>query len=214
MKGIITHTIKMGDSLQKLARAYGVRDWREIAEINELHAPYIDAVYGSEAYKDDKYVACVGDTIIIPSAEAYRLSESEQDEVEAEAYGFDLALYHDNPASGKVKGNLEYDRDVKVVSGLGNLAQQLMSRLSVKQGALLLHPEYGSNLHKYYGTRDSLAIQNKIIFEVERCLRTDFRVRDIQDLAIERVDGTYVVTARIIPIPPGKPFAWEYRLKE
>lgn len=213
MRGIVTHKIKIGDSLQKLARLYQVKDWRSIAEINELEPPYIDSVYESTVYRDNPYVACVGDTIVIPSARAYALSNRTEAEIENESYGRDLDLYDDKPVEQIVKGELRGSRDVNVVSGIANLAQQLMTLLTVKRGGLLLHPDYGSNLHLYVGNRDSIATRNKIRFEVESCLRSDFRVEDVQDIEVERYDDSYVVTAKIIPIPPHSEFDFEYKLR-
>lgn len=213
MKGIITHKIRIGDSLQKLARLYDVRDWRSIAEINELEPPYIDSVYDSTEHKDNPYVACVGDTIVIPSAKAYVLSTRSKDEIENESYGRDLDLYDDKPVEQIVKGELRGSRDINVVSGIANLAQQLMTLLTVKKGGLLLHPEFGSNLHLYTGHRDSIATRNKIRFETESCLRSDFRVQDVQDVEVEKDGDAYFVTARIIPIPPHSEFNFEYKLK-
>lgn len=213
MRGIVTHKIHIGDSLQKLARMYQVGDWRSIAEINELEPPYIDSVYESTAYRDNPYVACVGDTIVIPSARAYALSNRSKAEIENESYGRDLDLYDDKPVEQIVKGELRGSRDINIVSGIANLAQQLMTLLTVKKGGLLLHPDYGSELHRYVGMRDSIGVRNKIRFETESCLKSDFRVQDVQDVNVEKDGDAYIVTARIIPIPPHSEFNFEYKLK-
>lgn len=213
MRGIVTHRIRIGDSLQKLARLYNVPDWRSIAEINELEPPYIDSIYESKEYADNRYVASVGDTIVIPSAKAYALSDRSKSEIESESYGRDLDLYDDKPVEQLVKGELRGSRDVNVVYGIANLAQQLMTLLTVKKGGLLLHPEYGSELHRYVGMRDSIATRNKIRFETESCLKSDFRVEDVEDIEVKKDGDAYIVTARIIPIPPQSEFNFEYKLK-
>ena len=73
-----------------------------------------------------------------------------------------------------------------------------------------MHPEFGSELYKYYGKNYTQENINKIIFEVESCIRSDFRVKDIKDLNAELVDGNLIVYAQIIPIEPGKPMNFKY----
>lgn len=215
MKGIQTHTVTIGDSLQKLARMYGVHDWIEIAELNGLEHPYIDSVFGSKEYENNNNVAKIGSLLLIPGNKLVaKVDKNKDGEIESLAYGKDLDLYSDDIVEHRVKGELSEDEcDIKTVNGLGNLSQQLKSRLSVKKGALLLHPEFGSNLHLYTGKMYKQETQNKILFEVERCLRTDFRVKDVKDLTIKFENGESIVTGSVIPIDPGQPFKIKYKLK-
>lgn len=215
MKGLITHRVTIGDSLQKLARMYNIDDWRLIAEINELEEPYINSVLEDKSFRENKYVANVGDIILIPSQQAYKVASREkQEEIEAEAYGRDLDLYHGVAAQDTVKGYVTYGKDVDTVEGIPNLAQQLMSRLSVNKGSLLLHKEFGSNLYKYLGKLHSQENINKIRWEVESCLRSDYRVSDVKDLKAQVIDNNVYITAKVIPITPGKPFEFKYTLKK
>ena len=217
MKGLQTHRITHGDSLQKLARLYKVEDWRDIAIVNRLTPPYIDAVFGSTKYENDNGVAKIGDTIIIPSFKnnSQVPDRKAEKEIEILSYGEDLDLYKNDVVEHRVKGELsETGTDIKTAAGLSNLAQQLLSRLSVKQGALLMHPEFGSNLHKYVGKLDRQEDRNKALWDAERCLRTDFRVKEVADITIEKVTGGNALRARIIPIAPGEPFVIKYFIEE
>lgn len=212
MIGLITHRIELGDSLQRIAVKYGIDDWTEIAEINKLDPPYINSVFGDDSYKDNRQVAKLGDLILIPSSQAYQVSNiHDNEEIEAEAYGKDLDIYHESILDHEEKGHLQaFNSDIDIVRGLDNLGQQLQSRLSVTKGSLFMHPEFGSELYKYYGKNYTQETINKIIFEIESCIRSDFRVKDLKDLKADLVDGELVIYAQIIPIEPGKPIEFKY----
>lgn len=205
---IQTHTITIGDSLQKIARLYGVDDWRDIAQLNNLHTPYIDSVFQSTDYEDNERVAKIGDIILIPNlASNTVITKRVDEEIEALAYGIDLDLYNGETAMTEKEGALFIENnDIALAQGMSNLAQQLTIRLSTKKGALLLHPEFGSNLYKYNGKLDNTNTKNKIVFEVESCLRSDFRVKEVNNIDLETKDGAVYVVAKIVPIEPGQPF--------
>lgn len=208
MKGLQTHKISIGDSLQKIARLYEVSDWRDIAEVNGLESPYIDSVFQSQEY-EDRRVAKLGDIILIPSfsnnSQIKNIKANE--EIQELSYGLDLDLYNNEVVQNTVKGELSEElTDIKLCGGLKNLSQQLLTKLSVKKGALLLHPEFGSNLHLYMNKLDKQEDRNKIIFEIERCLREDFRVKEVKDIEIIKVKNGNYAKIKIIPIEPGEPF--------
>lgn len=214
MRGLITHRIELGDSLQRIAKKYGIDDWREIVEINQLDSPYIDSAHDEDVNYEDKKVAKLGEHILIPTSEAYSVANSsDKEEIEALAYGMDLDLYHYKTVDHDVKGHLEANQsDVDIVKGLDNLGQQLLSRLSVEKGSLFMHPEFGSRLSRFYGRNYTQENVNKIIFEVESCIRSDFRVKDIKDIDADVIDGQVIIRAKVIPIEPGKPFDFKYIL--
>lgn len=202
MNEIKTHTITIGDSLQKLARLYGVEDWIDIALVNELHSPYIDSVFQSTDHLNDDGVAKIGDIIIIPNLESSKVvSNHRNEEVESLAYGIDLNLF------GEENEELSFEiNDIALSKGLDNLAQQLKIRLSTKKGSILLHPDFGSDLYKYTGKLSKYEDRNKIVYEVEKCLRSDFRVKEVSNIEIESKNGNNYVSATITPIEPGQPF--------
>lgn len=212
MKGLVTHRVEIGDSLQRIARQYDLDNWQEIAEINRLEPPYINSIFEDDTYKDNDRVAEVGDLILIPTPQAYTIADNkDKKEIEATAYGKDLDLYHRKTVDHEIKGRLEINQaDVDTVTGLENLGQQLQSRLSVTKGTLFMHPEFGSELYKYYGKNYSQENVNKIMFEIESCIRSDFRVKDIKEIDIKVVKGQVIFNAEVIPIEPGKPFSFKY----
>lgn len=212
MKGLVTHRVEIGDSLQRIARQYDLDNWQEIAEINRLEPPYINSIFEDDTYKGNDRVAEVGDLILIPTAQAYTIADNkDKKEIEATAYGKDLDLYHRKTVDHEIKGHLEINRaDVDTVTGLENLGQQLQSRLSVTKGSLFMHPEFGSELYKYYGKNYSQENVNKIMFEIESCIRSDFRVKDIKEIDVKVVEGQVIFNAEVIPIEPGKPFSFKY----
>lgn len=213
MLGLQTHKINVGDSLQKIARLYGVKDWREIAELNNLHAPYILAAIENQEEKDPQ-VAYFGDILLIPAKKGTILPKNRNEEIEALAYGIDLDLYQEGPGNMDYKGQLEDAAgDIRLAQGLKNLAQQLTTRLSVKKGALLNHPDFGSELYKYEGRLGSVEVDNKVLFEVEHVLRSDTRVKDILDLEIEKTSRGRTIKAKIQPVEPGQPFDYQYYIE-
>lgn len=212
MKGIVTHEISPGDSLQKIARLYGVEDWREIALINNLRSPYINSVFLSEDYKDDPRVAKVGSVILIPYKNSARTIDVR--EVETATYGIDIDLYQGQPARTHEEGApSETGRDIRLAGGLENLSQQLKIRLATKEGAILKHPDFGSRLHLYRGKLNTLENQNKVRFEVLRCLNSDFRIQKVENIELITDQGNYYVRGKIYPIEPGKPFELLYFLE-
>ena len=212
MQGLITHRISVGDSLQKIARMYDIEDFREIAKLNNLKSPYIDAVLNSKEYINDNYVAKVGDIILIPTRKIYsEVTRDDKREIEALAYGIDLDIYQDQPVFTYEKGHTEREGyDIKIVAGIKNLSQQLKIRLSTKKGSILAHKNFGSNLYLYDGLLESQETNNKVKFEVESTIRSDFRVKDVRNIDVKTVRGKRMVTCEVIPIEPGQPFLFDH----
>ncbi len=215
MQGLITHRVAVGDSLQKIARIYDIGDFREIARLNNLKSPYIDAVLNSKDYINDDSVAKVGDVLIIPTQKiSSDVTRDDKKEIEAIAYGIDLDIYQDEPVFTYEKGHTEREGyDIKIVAGIKNLSQQLKIRLSTKRGSILAHKNFGSNLYLYDGLLESQETNNKIIFEVESVIRSDFRVKDVRNIKIKTVGGKRVVTCEVIPIEPGQPFLFNHYIE-
>lgn len=209
MSELRTHQVRPGDSLQKIARIYEIDYWQEVAELNQLQAPYIDSSFPVPETKE-KDVKYVGEHLIVPSTFHSVQSLKDVTEVERLAYGQDLSLYPDQLAIHHEKGTLTEGTDLQRVEGLKNLSQQLLTSLSVNKGDLLLHPEFGSDLYLMVGLKDNLATRNKIRFEIERVIRSDFRVAGVKDIEVQSINGNYQVTATVVPRPPGSPFDFKY----
>lgn len=214
MHGLKTHRITEGDSLQKLARLYSIDNWRQIAIINNLEEPYIDSVFKSKEHLNNPNVAKIGDIILLPkpNGENIHVSKRRNKEIESLAYGIDIDINGEFPVGTITQGEIEEVRDIKLVAGIDNLAQQLNTRLTTKLGSLLTHPNYGSILYRYNGRLNKPENDNKVIFEVESCIRTDFRVKDVLDVKVRHERDKRYVSCTVIPIEPGTPFKYEYIL--
>lgn len=214
MHGLKTHRITEGDSLQKLARLYSIDNWRQIAIINNLEEPYIDSVFKSEEHLNNPNVAKIGDIILLPkpNGENIHVSKRRNKEIESLAYGIDIDINGEFPVGTITQGEVQEVRDIKLVAGIDNLAQQLNTRLTTKLGSLLTHPDYGSTLYKYNGRLNKPENDNKVIFEVESCIRTDFRVKDVLNVTVRHERDKRYVSCTVIPIEPGTPFKYEYIL--
>lgn len=75
-----------------------------------------------------------------------------------------------------------------------------------------MHPDFGSDLDRYLGKLDSQENRNKILFEVEACIRSDARVQDVFDLQVLAENGILMVNGKIVPIEPGQPFIFRHNL--
>lgn len=214
MHGLKTHRITEGDSLQKLARLYSIDNWRQIAIINNLEEPYIDSVFKSQEHINNPNVAKIGDIILLPkpNGENIRVSKRRNKEIESLAYGIDIDINGEFPVGTVTQGEVQEVRDIKLVAGIDNLAQQLNTRLTTKLGSLLTHPDYGSSLYRYNGRLNKPENDNKVIFEVESCIRTDFRVKDVLNVRVRHERDKRYVSCTVIPIEPGTPFKYEYIL--
>lgn len=214
MHGLKTHRINEGDSLQKLAKIYKIKDWRQIAILNNLEEPYIDSVFMSEDYLDNPKVAKIGDLILLPkpNGDNINIPKRRNAEIESLAYGIDIDINGDLPVATTEQGYVRETGDIKLVYGVDNLVQQLNTRLTTKIGTLINHPEYGSYLFRYNGRLNKPEIDNKVMFEVESCIRCDFRVKDVINMKVNHDRDKRYVSCTVIPIEPGTPFKYEYIL--
>lgn len=221
--GYITHTLKIGDSLQKLAVIYKLVDWREIAYLNNLEPPYIDTagVYSKE-YQNNPNVAKVGDSLLIPAAyQSPVVSTTDISMLEKYAYGSDLDIHSFDPSNEMAlyleeKGELSANKkvgDLAVVSGISNLKQRLNIRLSVHKGALILHPEFGSELYTLIGLPWTTQTLIKIQLEVQKNILSDPFVQGVGNISVNKVaHGTLFVDCQVVPVPPYKPFRFSDRI--
>lgn len=212
--GYKTHIVNSGDSIQKIALAYGVEDWREIVYFNGLDYPYIGA--DGEIYESK--VAKTGDVLMIPSYD-YVISPTVSDvslpTMEELAYGTDLDLYseitdmrgmYNFAINGELSSNPELD--LKLVTGIKNLSQQLTTKLSTPKGTLMLHPDWGCDLKKMLGLKGSLENLTKMRLMVQECILEDNRVNSIENLVLTKNNKKIIITCDIYPIEPYPKFAY------
>lgn len=215
MSQFLTYTIKSGDTIQVIAQKYGL-NWTDIVELNGLTFPYIDTTILNNSYQGVDTVAKLGDSLVIPTqgtAFPTKTNGSSQ-ELEKYIFGADLDIFsYADTTSGIInlesEGQLSSDvkGDVKLCEGLSNLRQQLIIRLGTEKGALLLHPEFGSNILKYIGVRITEELLTKIKLEAQECILSDPRVESISNLQIASNNTSIRVEVDIFPIPPYSSFS-------
>lgn len=183
------YTIRYGDTLQSIAQTQmgDVERWTEIMTYNSLRYPYIVST-DQEKLQDMEHLVTQGDQIIIPQevnlmdTDVNKLDRRDQNYVMDLTLGRDLDMtsdpkyYNRYGTSDEVlalSGN--YQGDIRTVQGVENLKQAIHARLLTRRGSLLLHPNYGSDLHKLFGKADDATLR-LIDIEVCRVVQTDTRV--------------------------------------
>lgn len=198
------YTVVQGDTLQSIAhKTLGdVTRWVDIMEYNELMYPYI-VQSSEEKLSNIEHLITWGDQIIIPddtsiaSTELSKLNQRDKDYILDVGLGRDLDMTHKTESYQKygtsdnvleLVGNTL--GDLKTVRGVENVKQALHARLLTPKGSLLLHPNYGSNLHNLFGKAD--IIQMRLI-EVDICntILSDGRVETCTLLHAELIEDRY-----------------------
>lgn len=185
------HEIRFGDTMQSIAQLEtGVVDnWIKIVEYNNLHYPYIVETV-EEKKQNLEHLVTYGDTVIIPvqtsllDTDVYSLSRRDQDFIMSLALGRDLDMtskpenYQNRGTSDEVFELTHNGHgDLKTCQGADNIKQATYSRLMTAKGSLILHPEYGSNLHNLFGktTQEQMKL---ISIEVCRSALIDKRITE------------------------------------
>ncbi|AIW03314.1 tail lysozyme [Bacillus phage Mater] len=191
------HIVKEGDTLQGIAQQElgDMTAWTAIAQFNNLRYPYIvDTV--EEKMENPEHLVTIGDTLLVKITDDIqsnlieqlkRSTEYDQEELYALALGKDLDILPKarsmlNPSRDsdifEVKGDSK--GRLKTIRGIENLKQSLYIRLITPKGSYVGHPNYGSNLHKYLGMKNTEENAALIDLEIERTLRTDSRVTHVE----------------------------------
>lgn len=208
------HVIQYGDTMQSIAQYYynDVGAWIDLIEHNNLKYPYIveDELVKN---KDPQRLVTVGDTIIIPTEETLSdvvlqdISSKDRDALLELSFGRDLNItrdeeyFNEHGTSDEILGFSGTTGDLDTVTGIANIKQQLQTRLLTPRGSLMLHPNYGSDLHELFGK--NIPEQAVLIdMEVCRTLLSDGRVQSANniDWKIEgnEYSGTYSVELKSV----------------
>ena len=184
------HVVQHEETMQAIAQRYygDVSYWIDLVEHNNLKYPYIVET-NEEKMQDPERLASTGDTIIIPiesdltDVSAKEINSRDKDVLVELALGRDLNITadekyfnehgtSDNILAFSTNGN----GDLDTVKGIDNMKQQLQARLLTPRGSLMLHPNYGSDLHNLFGL--NIPEQATLIeMEVLRTLTSDNRVK-------------------------------------
>jgi len=190
--------------LERIALDYlgNSEKWVEIAELNDLHIPFVT----QDMTSTDTKVAKPGDTILIPTGNIFGFSAT-PDVVDIPStidlsylekkLGTDLKLTPNFDLSLGSRGDLE------VISGGANLGQQVVLKMSYEKGELLGAPTIGSNLIIGSKTKPVSVIKDDLI----QTLMQDPRVSRIADLALVQDGSAYFISFSLyvknidMPIP-------------
>lgn len=203
------HEIRYGDTIQSIAQSEtgDLNNWTKIVEYNNLKYPYIVDT-PQEKLADIEHLATLGDQLIIPiqadlvEIDVYKLSRRDQDFIMSLALGRDLTMTS-QPENFKNSGTSDEifelthngHGDLLTCQGAENIKQATYSRLLTAKGSLMLHPEYGSELHNMFG-KTTLEQMKLISIEVCRTVLLDTRIEECV-LVDQYIQGdTYVGSYR------------------
>lgn len=208
MNNYVRHVIIIEDTVQQLAQRYlkDANRWMEIVLINDLEYPFI--VNETRNEKTSKKVICVGEEIIIPIEMEYAIDTMTKQQIKADydrALGEDISVLSHQREVDLLEGGIAEltstsKGDLKTVKGLKNLQQAIILRLATPKGSLLHHPNYGCDVYKYLGERDTYSSRTKIRIEIEKAVKCDYRVQDCEIETFTVHDGIVNVSLIITPI--------------
>ncbi|VEV88530.1 baseplate wedge subunit [Staphylococcus phage Stab23] len=184
------HVVQYEETMQAIAQRYygDVSYWIDLVEHNNLKYPYIVET-DEEKMQDPERLASTGDTIIIPiesdltDVSAKEINSRDKDVLVELALGRDLNItadekyFNEHGTSDNILAfSTNGSGDLDTVKGIDNMKQQLQARLLTPKGSLMLHPNYGSDLHNLFGL--NIPEQATLIeMEVLRTLTADNRVK-------------------------------------
>lgn len=205
------YTIAQGDTLQIIAqsRLGDLSLWHSIVELNHLDYPYIS---DDDNYQGSHTVVGIGQVILLPkptptitAEDLPNVSQQIKNSITDYALGTDLNLMSESD-NFQARGGMDdlVSLNIKVqgttlekVSGNYNLAQALMMRLNTLQGTLPLHPEYGSKVSRFIGTKNTVSNIAKLKVEIERSIRADSRVKTVT-INTSQVTGEHAVFELVV----------------
>lgn len=208
------HIVSQGDTIQGIAQSElgDMNRWMELAQFNNLRYPYIvDTV--EEKMKNPSRLVTIGDTILVKAVEdeqsnlisqLKRISDFDQEEIYALALGKDLDLMPVAKGLGapgwdaetlELKANNQ--GGIATARGVANLKQALYIRLITPQGSYVGHPEFGSRVDAYLGLRNTEENAKLLDIEIERTLRTDGRVSNVEFIEHRIQGNTYSASFKV-----------------
>lgn len=184
------HEVQYQETLQAISQRYygDVRYWLDLIEHNNLRYPYIVDT-DEEKKKNPEHLVAPGDILVIPleadltDVVAKEINARDKDYLVELALGRDLNITSDESyfnAHGTSDNILAFSEsrtgDLDTVVGVENMKQQLQARLLTPRGALMLHPDYGSDIHNLFGLNIP-ETATLIEMDVLRTLNSDNRVK-------------------------------------
>ena len=208
--GYKLHTVGPGDTIQAIGDVYGV-DWTEIVTVNGLVYPYINTEMESGDNHIPEGVAGIGRTLLVPTGSLMFPVRTNDGVLDVEQYilGADLDIYTCMESEHHIirigdAGELldDLQGDLLLATGVRNLRQQLVTRLGVQKGALLLHPEYGSDILQYIGKPKTPELLIDVKLCVQECFLKDARVEGLSELTVESTGIKLMINCVVHAIDP------------
>lgn len=196
--------LPQGISLERLAQIElgDSTRWGEIAEVNNLKAPYTS----DDPQESRDGVIKAGQNILIPSPVQNGFSQAPVGKINKLTKNMS-ELEQSLGVDMKIDSNydlvLTSNGDLELIAGADNMAQGTILKLSYEPGDVMLYPELGAGLvvgKKFPPLQD---IKDRIV----NSLLQDSRIQKIDDLALQRDGGGLSVTFNLyvkqidIPIP-------------
>lgn len=196
------YTVSYGDTIQSIAQHEmgNVSLWQDIVDYNNLAYPYIvDSV--EEKLNNPEGWVTTGDTIIIPlevdllDTDVDSLGDRDKELILGLALGRDLAVGYDERTYANKGLHGEVMRlqangsgDIKTVQGVENLKQAITNRLLTPRGSLLMHPNYGSDIDRLLGSRNSRDVAIMLENDILATIKSDGRVESV-DVHSSTIEG-------------------------
>ena len=198
------YIIRDKDTIQAISTRFlnDPNKWIELAVLNNLDYPFIvplDAVKPSNTKTTGDYLLIPKELSNLPKE--YFLPSAGDFDLFSEAFGTDLFLTSDlfslsqTSLQGEVESNLY--GDLKTVTGLQNLKQAIIHRLLTVRGELEYHPEYGSNITRIIGNKNTFEWREKCKLEIQSTVLSDPRVEKVDGITVYHKGNSVFISCTI-----------------
>ena len=190
--------VQNNDTIESIAlRATGdSRRWRELADLNDLRAPYISSV-------SDSGVLTPGELILVPSLtvlgpwplpDPSKMSTMSEEEL---IFGIDLAQTSDGDWKKAVGSDGEDGAlDVELVGGLRCFEQSILNRLKTKKGTNQIYPNLG--ITPTVGMKSTDSVVAPFSVDAVWQIRSDDRTETVKDFEVTDHGNGLGFTATIV----------------
>jgi hypothetical protein len=218
-------TVRVGETIRDIAqRCTGNRGrWHEIALLNDLRSPYVANVRGVNVLGPGDVILCpVSDSTGVEAATINLGDKStkdtgNQDEFRLgpiqQAYGRDLRLLSVTVATDIALTDLDIgqDGDLSTITGVPNVEQAMKLKFATERGELTVHPRYGAQFP--IGSKASSVAFTAFQIDVANTLRSDTRVRNIDQLLLNVIGDVIVANVRLKLIDSNDLLATSFALR-
>jgi hypothetical protein len=197
LTGLRTVDLLQRDTIEAVAaRTLGdASQWTVLVALNGLTWPYLT----DDPTQASATVLLTTGTITVPGS---GLPTSAPAVVDGTLFGTDISL---------AGGFLEVgpDGDDLLVSGAANLKQAITNRIGTDTNELPYYPDYGCDIYKLMGKRDSPVNEQLAITYVSKATQSDPRVASVQNGTADLTGDTIAVSCEAVTIsgstlPTGK----------